>query len=195
MKLLKKDRIFQENNKAQASFEALKRAFTHGKILKHFKQGVGAILETDKSNEAIGECLSQTVNIRVPLPVAFYSRKLAKAERNYKNYDKKMLAIVTCLTEWRVYLEGAQPLTKIYTDHFNLIYFITIKALNLQQARWSEKLGGYNFWIVYSLGRTNSITDLLLQREDYVAEGGKEYKKLKPLLLPVKRWVRLPRGK
>ena len=31
-KLLKKNRIFQWNNKAQASFEAFKRAFTYGKI-------------------------------------------------------------------------------------------------------------------------------------------------------------------
>ena len=63
---------------------------------------------------------------------------------------------------------------------------MTIKALNLRLARWSEKLGGYNFQIVYKLGRTNSKADLLSQGENYVAEGRKEYKKLRPLLLLIK---------
>ena len=74
-----------------------------------------------------------------------------------------MLAIMACLTEWRVYLEGAQPPTEVYIDHLNLTYFTTTKALNLQQARWSKKLEGYDFWIVYRPGRTHSKADLLLQ--------------------------------
>ena len=72
-------------------------------------------------------------------------------------------------------------------DHLNLTYFTTTKALNLRQARWPEKLGGYNFQIIYRPGRTNSKADLLLQQEDYVAKGCKEYKKLRsPLLLAEK---------
>ena len=94
----------------------LKRAFTHEKILQHFRQGIGAILETNASNEAIGESLSQVDNARVLRPVAFYSRKLAKAKRNCKIYDKNMLAIVACLIEWKIYLEGSQPPTEVYTD-------------------------------------------------------------------------------
>ena len=100
-------------------------------------------------------------NAGVSRPIAFYSRKLAKAERNYKIYDKEMLAIVACLTEWRIYLEEAWPPTKVYTDHLNLTYFTTTKALNSRQARWSEKLGGYNFRIVYRTRRTNLKADLL----------------------------------
>ena len=137
----------------------------------------------------------QTDNAGVLHPVTFYSRKLAKAEKNFKIYNKEMLAIVACLTEGRVYLEGAQPPTEVYTDHFNLTYFLTTKALNLQQARWSEKLGGYNFRIVYRPGRTNLKADFLLQWEDYVIERRKKYKKLRSLLLRVKRWVGLLRGR
>ena len=98
---------------------------------------------------------------RVIRPVAFYSRKLAKAKKNYEIYNKEMLAIVASLTEWRVYLERAQPPTEVYTGHLNLAYFMTTKALNLQQAKWLEKLGGYDFRIVYKPGHTNSKADLL----------------------------------
>ena len=57
-KLLKKDRVFQWNNKAQASFETLKRAFIHEKIFQHFQQSIAAVLETNASDKAIGGCLS-----------------------------------------------------------------------------------------------------------------------------------------
>ena len=77
----------------------LKRAFTNEKILQHFKQGVRAILETDASNKAIKECLPQADNAGVLHLVAFYSRKLRKAEQNYKIYNKKMLAIGVYLTK------------------------------------------------------------------------------------------------
>ena len=98
-KFLKKNRDFQWNNVAQTSFETLKRAFTHGKILQHFYQGIGAVLETDASDEAIGGCFLQANNSGVLRPVAFYSRKLTRAKMNYKIYNKEMLAIVVCLTE------------------------------------------------------------------------------------------------
>ena len=146
-------------------------------------------METNASDKAIGGCLSQVNNAGVLRPVAFYSQKLTKAKRNYEIYDKEMLAIVVCLSEWRVYLEGAQPRTEVYTDHLNLTYFTTTKALNLRQARWLEKLGGYNFRIIYQPERINSKADLLLRQEDYVAEGRKKYKKLRPLLLPARKWV------
>ena len=39
-------------------------------------------------------------------PVTFYSKKLIGTEERYKIYDKKMLAIVECLKQWKVYLLG-----------------------------------------------------------------------------------------
>ena len=139
----------------------LKKAFTNGKILQYFKQGVGAILKTNISNKAIEERLSKANNAGVLHPIAFYSRKLSKAEQNYKIYGKEMLAIVVCLTKWRVYLEGAQSPTEVYTDHLNLTYFITTKALNAQQPRRSEKLRKYDFRIIYGPGCANLKANLL----------------------------------
>jgi len=42
-----------------------------------------------------------------PLTIAFYSRKMDKAEINYDIHDKELLAIVAPLKKWRRYLEGA----------------------------------------------------------------------------------------
>jgi hypothetical protein len=99
--------------------------------------------------------------------MAFYSRKLTPLEKNYNIYDKELLAIVECLWQWRVYLEGASERTTIYSDHQNLERFTTTKVLNRRQARWAEMLGSYNFMIVHRPGRDNTKANLLSRQPDY----------------------------
>jgi len=67
------------------------------------------------------------------------------AERNYKIYDKELLAIVEALTKWRQYLLDALETFKIWTDHENLKYFQEPYKLNRRQARWYLKLQDYDF--------------------------------------------------
>ena len=50
------------------------------------------------------------------------------------------------------------------SDHRALEYFMTTKALTARQARWSEVLSQFQFWIMYRLGRTNRA-DALTRRE------------------------------
>jgi hypothetical protein len=77
------------------------------------------------------------------------------AELNYNIHDKELLAIVTALQYWRIYLEGAKHNITMILDHKNLTYFLITKVLNQQQARWAEVLANYNFWIKYCKGIEN----------------------------------------
>ena len=53
-------------------------------------------------------------------PVAFHSRKLKDAERNFEIHGKELLAIKEGFREWKHYVLGAdEPLT-VYTDHQNI---------------------------------------------------------------------------
>ena len=63
-------------------------------------------------------------------PVAYISKSLNEAERNYEIYDKEMLAIIWCLEAWRHFLEGAKDQFKIWTDHKNLEYVMKTQMLN-----------------------------------------------------------------
>ena len=66
-------------------------------------------METDASGHAIGGVLSQEQEGKWK-PIAFLSRTIQPAERNYEIYDKEPLAIVEALMKWRQYLlDAAEP--------------------------------------------------------------------------------------
>ncbi|RAL67012.1 hypothetical protein DID88_007792 [Monilinia fructigena] len=67
-------------------------------------------------------------------PVAYFSAKHSAAECNYEIYDKELLAIIKSMEEWRPELQGSQQEFEILTDHKNLEYFTTTKALNQRQS-------------------------------------------------------------
>ena len=60
-------------------------------------------VEMDAFVFAIEAILSQTDEVCVLHPVAYYSRKLTAPENNYPIYDKEILAIIATFEEWRPY--------------------------------------------------------------------------------------------
>jgi len=67
--------------------------------------------------------------------VTFFSKFLNEIERNYEFHDKKMLAVIKGLENWKYLLEGIKFKFEIKIDHKNLEYFIKIQKLNRRQAR------------------------------------------------------------
>jgi len=88
-------------------------------------------------------------------------------EQNYEIHDKKMLAIIRVLEEWRHFLEEATHPVEIWTDHKNLEYFITAKKLNHRQAHWSLHLARFDFLLHHRPGRTMGKLDALSRRADH----------------------------
>jgi hypothetical protein len=89
------------------------------------------------------------------------SKTLTKAERNYKIYDKELLAIIKALRTWQQYLLDTKEQFEICTDHENLKYFQEPQKLNTQQARWYLMLQEYNFLLQHILGKDNTKADIL----------------------------------
>ena len=165
--LTKKDQAFNWTDSASKAFEELKKRFCEEPVLAQFDPGKHIVLETDASDFAMGACLNQRDDNGRLRPVAYMSKKLSEAELNYDVYDKEMLAIVTAMQQWRVYLEGSKYTVQVWTDHKNLIYFTTSKILNRRQVRWAETLASYNFIISYRKGSDNARADALSRRSDY----------------------------
>ena len=94
-------------------------------------------MEVNASDYATGGVLSMECKDNLWRLVAFLSKSLNEMERNYKIYDKEMLAIIKGLEAWRHLLEGAQFKFEIWTDHKNLEYFMKTQKLNRRQAKWA----------------------------------------------------------
>ncbi|EED18391.1 retrotransposon polyprotein, putative [Talaromyces stipitatus ATCC 10500] len=178
-KLLKKEIPYEWNEEQQKAFEEAKKRLTKAPILAQHDPELPTTLETDASDFAIGATMTQPGTDGRPRPVAYYSRKLIDAELNYEIHDKELLAIVSALRHWRVYLEGATFPIRIIMDYKNLTYFTTTKVLTRRQARWSELLGNYWFTIEHCKGKENERADALSRRPDH-EEG---IKKPEPALL------------
>jgi len=86
------------NEEYQKAFEKLKEKITSQLVLSLLKREGKFRIEMDGSEHAIGGVLSQKQEGKWK-PIAFLSRTMQPAERNYEIYDKKLLAIVEALSK------------------------------------------------------------------------------------------------
>jgi hypothetical protein len=115
------------------------------------------VLTTDASNEAVGAILSQGP-IGQDLPVAYASRTLSHAEKNYSTTEE-LLAIVWGCRQYRQYLFGRT--FTIVTDHQPLTWVFNVKDPSSRLLRWRLKLEEFDYRIVYKPGSMNINADVL----------------------------------
>ena len=118
-------------------------------------------VESDASDYATGAVLSMLCEDEKWHPCAFLSKGLNDVERNYDVHAKEMLGIIQALEAWRHYLEGVKHELEIWTDHTNLLYFMSAKKLNHHQAHWALFLSHFNFHLVHKLGSLMKKADTL----------------------------------
>jgi hypothetical protein len=122
-------------------------------------------METNASSYTLGVVITQEHEDKIH-PIAFHSRSLLAAERNYDVHNKEMLGIVYGLKMGRKFFLGTQELVWVWTDHKNLQYFHKPQKLTKRQARWVTFMQDYNFTLEYIPGETNTVADALSHRED-----------------------------
>ena len=131
----RKRKKWEWGGKQQRTFEELKKRFTTEPVLVIPDLDKEMRVKADASDFATGGVLSMKCEDEKWRPVAYISKSLNEAERNYEIHDKEMLAIIRCLEAWRHFLEGAKGQFEIWTDHKNLEYFMKAQKLNRRQAR------------------------------------------------------------
>jgi len=129
--LIRKEQRWEWGPRQQHAFQTLKDIICAALVLIHPDPDERFRVETDASNYAYGAILSQKAKEDSKQhPVAFFSKSMTPAERNYGISDKEGLAIVKALQHWRHWLEGTKIPIDIITDHKNLQYFTKPRILN-----------------------------------------------------------------
>lgn len=157
--LTKKGVTFKWTAACEEALQTLKSILTGPEIMAYpLSEGGEFILDCDASGVAIGAVLSQKQGNEERV-IAYASRSLNKAEKNYCVTDKELLALRYFVEYFRQYLLGRHFL--IRTDHQALVWLFSLKEPKSRIARWLEILSAYNFSIEHRAGRRHGNADFM----------------------------------
>jgi RNase H-like domain found in reverse transcriptase/Reverse transcriptase (RNA-dependent DNA polymerase) len=108
-------KAFVWEDKHQQAFEQMKAFIAMDVLLAYPNHNKPFDIETDGSDYQLRAIIKQDNR-----PIAYYTRKLNSAQKNYTTIEKELLSIVKTLKEFQSMILGA-PIT-IYTDHKNLTH-------------------------------------------------------------------------
>ena len=92
--LKRKGVIWKWGKKEEKAFTTLKKEVVSTKVLVHYDSQLPLKLDCDASSVGVGAVLSHIMGDGTERPIAYASRSLSKAERNYSQIEREALSIV-----------------------------------------------------------------------------------------------------
>jgi hypothetical protein len=145
--LLRKDAVFVWNSKCEQVLQEVKQRLTDCKTLAHYDPSKQLTLACDAGPDGVGCVLSHEFTDG-ERPIAYASRTLTSAEKNYCQLEREGLAIVYGLRKFHKYLYGRR--FTIITDNRPIARILgpktgipSLAALRLQ--RWALLTMAYDY--------------------------------------------------
>ena len=162
--LLKNDSVWLWDTACDQAFSKLKQILTGSDILSYYDPEKPTKLQVDASMNGLGACLLQEGK-----PVAYRSRSLTQAERNYSNIERELLAIVWGCEVLHNFTYGRY--FTVQTDHKPLVTIMNKPMFKVSPRlrRLAFRLYGYTFNIEYLPGSKMIIADTLSRASNDVS--------------------------
>ena len=154
--LLKSDVIFDWQAEQKKALETIKMILTSNPVLKFYDVTKNVTIQTDSSQDGLGSCLLQEGH-----PIAYASRSLTEAEKNYAQIERELLAIVFACEKFNQYIYGKEVI--VQTDHKPL-QAIQNKPLHKAPPRLQRmllRLQKYDLILKYTPGKNMYVADTL----------------------------------
>jgi hypothetical protein len=135
----------------QQAFQCIRNTIARQVLLKYPDFTKPFDIFTDASDYQLGAVISQE-----GWPIAFYSRKLNNAQRNYTTMEKELLSVIETSQHYRHLLLGGT--CRFFCDHKNL-GFHHFKSERVK--RWRSLLEEFDYTFEYHPGKDNTIADML----------------------------------
>lgn len=149
--LTSKDTPWKWGQEQEEAFEEIKKVISKETLLAFPRFDKPFHVYTDASNYQLGAVIMQEGK-----PLAFYSRKLNGAQKNYTTGEQELLSIVETLKEFRNILLGQQVI--VHTDHKNILYG---NLTNDRIIRWRLLLEEFAPEYRHIAGEKNVVADAL----------------------------------
>ena len=160
--LTTKEASFNWTPECEVAFLTLKAKLITPPVLAYPSFDRDFTLETDASLQGLGAVLSQKQEDGKLHPIAFASRALSPAEKNYSSTELETLAVVRAISHFHSYVYG-NPVT-VLTDHSAVKSVLETSNPTGKHARWWTRVYGSGVGkvtIVYRAGRENASADAL----------------------------------
>ena len=155
--LLEQGNEWQWHHEHEESFTKLKELAIKAPVLAYFKPSLPTKLSVDASSKGLGAVLLQNDH-----PIAYASKALTKAQQNYAQIEKEMLAIVYGCTKFHEYIYG-MPNIEVESDHKPLEAILK-KPLYQAPVRLQKMImtiQKYSISVIYRPGKQLAIADAL----------------------------------
>ncbi|XP_064475331.1 uncharacterized protein K02A2.6-like [Ornithodoros turicata] len=162
---------FSWNQEQEDALERLRKEMSHAPTLAYFDDRKNTYVITDAGPEGVAGILVQETRDKKDHSIlAYHSRPLTPTEKRYPQIDKEMLAIVSMVERFRVYLAGGRFTVK--TDHLPLVSILKNASakLSARLERLSLRLQHYVFDVEHIPGKTNPA-DYLSRHPPSTKEG------------------------
>ncbi len=114
------------------------------------------VLESDASSTGVEAVLS-VLRDEDMMPVAFFSKQLRGAQRNYSAQELEGVGVYEAIRHFAYFLYGRK--FTVVTDHKGLVNLMSGKQDNRRIYNWCLKLTEYDFEMVYREGKQSVVAD------------------------------------
>lgn len=131
---------------AEEAFFKIKEALVASPILTSPNFDLPFTIQSDASATGVGGVLTQIHDGKEKV-IAYASRSLSRAERNYTVTERELLALIFCLEKFRPYVEGVK--FTVITDHYSLLWLSKLSNPSGRLSRWAVRLRQYDFELIH----------------------------------------------
>lgn len=145
--------------KCDTAFQHLKNALASAPILVAPDWSKLFRCHMDACQVSVGGTLTQLDENGRERVIAYFSKRLSKAEEGYTANDRELLGLVYFLKRFRCYLEGSD--FEIITDNQVLKHFMSKPHLSRREARWLDLFAHFGISnITHKAGRIHVLGDV-----------------------------------